>query len=126
MNNTIDSQVLVAFIAALGGIITTWLTVKYKHLVVKRQKPAPSKDRMQTIFDGYEKLIVQQQSEIDRKSSIVKSLQEIVHKLEEELQQTKVLLFEAQDELRQSRTHNNELKDQLDAMWKQYKQDSDK
>lgn len=126
MNNTIDSQVLVAFIAALGGIITTWLTVKYKHLVIKRQRPSPSKDRMQTIFDGYEKLIVQQQSEIDRKSSIVKSLQEIVHKLEEELQQTKVLLFEAQDELRQARTHNNELKDQLDAMWKQYKHDKDK
>lgn len=118
MNTGIDSQVLVAFIAAIGGVITTYLTVKYKDRVIKRaDKP---KDRMETIFDGYEKLIVSQQEEIVRKSHVINSLEKVVDRLEDELHQTRKLLQDARDELEESTLQNKKLTEQLRGMKKDY------
>jgi len=119
MNQTgIDSQVLVAIVAAFGGIVTTYLTVKYKDRVIKRtDKP---KDRMETIFDGYEKLIVSQQEEIERKSHVIKSLEKVVDRLEDELHQTRKLLEDAREEVVESQRQNNNLKVQLQGMKKDY------
>ncbi len=122
-NPVISPEVLIALIAGVGGIVTTWLTVKYKDRVIKKtEKP---KDRMETIFDGYEKLIVSQQEEIGRKSHVIKSLERVVDRLEDELHQTRKLLEDAREEVVQSQVQNNLLRKQLDGMKKDYKDEQD-
>jgi len=114
----IDPQILVALISAAAGIIATVITVKYKDRVVKKQDRP--KDRMETIFDGYEKLIISQQEEISRKSHVINSLEKVVDRLEDELHQTRQLLEDAREELRMSTDQNNNLKTQLAGMKKDY------
>lgn len=117
-SNGLDPQVLVALISAAAGIIATVITVKYKDRVVKRtDKP---KDRMETIFDGYEKLIVSQQEEIKRKSHVINSLEKVVDRLEDELNQTRTLLQDAREELEESTRQNQLLTKQLNGMKKDY------
>lgn len=117
---TFDDQVLVALIAAVAGIITTWLTVKYRNRVVRQNAPNKPKDRMDTIFDGYEKLILQQQTEIDRKQSVITNLEDIVDNLERELQTTRELLGTTKDEVAETKRQNIELKDHLARMRREY------
>lgn len=119
----IDSQIAVALIAACAGIITTWLTVKYKDRIVRKTAPAKPKDRMDTIFDGYEKLIMQQQQEIERKQHVVNNLENIIENLESELATTRELLTATKDELAETRTQNHMLKSQLASMRKDYDKD---
>jgi hypothetical protein len=115
-----DNQVLIALIAAVAGIITTWLTVKYRNKVVRGHGPNKPKDRMDTIFDGYEKLIMQQQVEIDRKQSVIGNLESIVDNLDRELQTTRDLLSATKDEVAITKRQNIELKDHLQRMRKEY------
>lgn len=122
----IDSQVAVALIAAIGGIVTTWLTVKYKDRIIKKTAPNKPKDRMDTIFDGYEKLILQQQQEIDRKQTVVGHLENIIENLERELATTRDLLATTKDELAETKQQNIALKSQLARMRKDYDQDDTK
>lgn len=114
----LEPSITVALIAGIFGVITTWLTIKYKDRVVKKtQRP---KDRMETIFDGYEKLILQQQAEIDRKTSVINSLEGIVDRLEQELMRTRQLLDTAQEELQETKKDSAMLKSQFDTMRRDY------
>lgn len=113
-----DPAVLVAIIAGLFGVVTTWLTVKYKDKVIKKaERP---KDRMETIFDGYEKLILQQQVEIERKSEMITSLESIIGRLQDEVTRTQGLLSAAQSELKETEANNATLKRQLEQMRRDY------
>lgn len=116
----VDSQIAVALIAAVGGVVTTWLTVKYKDRIIKKTAPNKPKDRMDTIFDGYEKLITQQQLEIDRKQKVIESLEGIIETLEHELATTRDLLTTTKYEVSETKRQNTELKDHLHRMRKDY------
>ena len=111
-----DVQVITTLITALGGLGIAYIT----YVLAKRHRAARPKDRMETIFDGYEKLISQQQVEIDRKSTAINSLENVINRLEEELTKTRELLGAARTELSESREQNEELKTQLIAMRKDY------
>lgn len=113
-----DTAVVVAIITGVVAVITTWLTVKYKDRIVK--KPGKPRDRMETIFDGYEKLILQQQTEIERKSDMITSLESIIARLQDEVTRTQGLLATAQEELQDTKTNNLTLKRQLERMRRDY------
>lgn len=116
-----DNSVLITqFFLFMGGILTTWLTLKYKDRIVARNRDQKPKDRMDTIFDGYEKLILQQQADIERKTVQIVSTQKIVEQLQKELDNTKELVHRQQDELEDSRQRNLELQSQLTDMKKEY------
>lgn len=115
----IDPSVQAAVATGIFAVIGTYLTVKYKDRVIKKaDKP---KDRMETIFDGYENLIKQQQIEIGRKGQVITSLEGVVQRLEQELIVTRELLGAARDELKMAEKHNKELRVQLDGMKIEYK-----
>lgn len=116
------SQALTQFFMFLGGIITTWLTLKYKDRIALRSREQKPKDRMDTIFDGYEKLILQQQTDIERKTIQIASTQKIVEQLQKELDDTRELVRQQQDELDESRELNIRLQAQLQEMKKEYSQ----
>lgn len=114
------STIITQFFLFLGGIVTTWLTLKYKDKIAIRNREEKPKDRMDTIFDGYEKLIIQQQTDIERKAIQIASTQKIVEQLQKELDDTRDLVRQQQDELEQSREMNMDLKRQLHEMKKEY------
>lgn len=115
----IDPSVQAAIATGIFAVIGTYLTVKYKDRIInKAEKP---KDRMETIFDGYENLIKQQQVEITRKGSVITSLEGVVDRLEKELNATRDLLGEARDELQTATQHNKDLRHQLDLMKTEYR-----
>lgn len=115
----IDPSVQAAIATGIFAVIGTYLTVKYKDRVIKKNADKP-KDRMETIFDGYENLIKQQQIEIGRKGQVITSLEGVVQRLEQELIVTRELLGAARDELKMAEKHNKELRVQLDGMKSEY------
>ena len=120
----IDPSVQAAIATGIFAVIGTYLTVKYKDRIVK--KADRPKDRMETIFDGYENLIKQQQIEIGRKGQVITSLEGVVQRLEEELKVTRTLLDAARDELKMAEKHNKELRVQLEGMKTEYSKQSTK
>lgn len=106
------SRIAIEAIIVLGGVITTWLTLKYQQARKRNKKPT----HIDTIYEGYEKLIIQQQQEISRKTEVVNKLEEAVDLLERELSDTKKLLQETKDDLYDARQSNIEMKKQLAEM----------
>lgn len=115
----LDPSVQAAIATGIFAVIGTYLTVKYKDRII--QKADKPKDRMETIFDGYENLIKQQQLEITRKGQVITSLEGVVDRLEKELVVTRKLLDATRDELKTAQVHNVELRDQLGLMKQQYR-----
>lgn len=115
---TVAESVQAAIATGIFAVIGTYLTVKYKDRII--QKADKPKDRMETIFDGYENLIKQQQIEIGRKGQVITSLEGVVNRLEKELAVTRKLLDAARDELATATKHNKDLKTQLGQMKDEY------
>lgn len=117
--NGVDPSVQAAIATGIFAVIGTYLTVKYKDRVLNKvEKP---RDRMETIFDGYENLIKQQQVEISRKGQVITSLEGVIDRLEEELDATRKLLTATKEELVIATQHNDELRTQLGDMKSEYK-----
>lgn len=63
-------SVLISIISGLTGVLVAYITTRYK-----RQKARPeAKDRIDTAFEWYERLIKQQQAELDRKEDAIMKL----------------------------------------------------
>lgn len=117
--NDPNVEIIKAFMTFLGGIIITWLTVKYKGGVARKLSNKP-KDRMDTIFDGYEKLIKQQQEDIERKQNHIDHLQVLINKQREQLEASQTMIDVLRDDLNESRRKNKTLEVQLKGMKKDY------
>lgn len=118
--NSSNEAVVIALISAFSGIAIAYIVnVMAKKVQAKKAEKQP-KDRMEQMFDGYERLIKQKDAEDDRKQRYIKIIEaELtatklhVGKLEEAMERTN-------EELEQSRVENQQLKDQLDAMRREY------
>lgn len=117
MKELLDSAGFVALVSTGGTIAVAYII----NVVAKKRRVSKPVDRMETIFDGYEKLIVQQQEEIVRKGATITQLEGAVNRLEEQLDETRKLLNRARGELRESKDHNRQLQVTLDDMKKDYK-----
>lgn len=117
----ISDNVLVQSIIVIGSVITTLITVKYTNGVKNKNKAAPPRDRMDTIFEGYEKLITQQQEDIERKTSLIQSLEGLVEQLRKDLDKTTGLLERARTEVREAKESNKEMARQLGVLKQDYK-----
>lgn len=115
--NSGQTQIAIALISAIGGILAAYIAVRYKDRVTAKNRP---KDRMESIFDGYESLIKQQQLDIDRKESQLVRTQEIIDRLQVELNTTREIVDKQQRELVDSRKVNEDLVIQLSQMKKTY------
>ncbi len=114
-NNTI-----IVLISTLGGIVTTYLTVKYKDKYFKPKIKTKPISRIDTIFDGYEKLIKQQQIDIDRKSLFADQLQKVIEQLRTDLDKTEDLLAQTRVELSREKERSKDLHEQLNSMKREY------
>lgn len=115
-----SDQLSVALVSVIGSVIVTYLTVKYKNTITRKIRNEP-KDRMDTIFDGYEKLIKQQQDDIQFKQLNIASLQIIIDKQREQIEESQHMIDTLKQELENARTRNLDLQDQLSHMKEDYK-----
>ncbi len=102
----LSSESTIQAIIVLGGIITTWITLKYKDRIQSRLRSRQPKDRMETIFDGYERLIKDLQSDVKR----VRETNEDQHK---EIIVAQDKITELESELKEARKENRRLMDRL-------------
>lgn len=116
-----SDAVKIAIISAIGGVVIAYITNVVAKKVQETKAEKQPKDRMEQMFDGYERLIRQKDTEDDRKQQYIKTIEaELtatklhVSKLEEALTATSQELF-------QSRNENKELKDMLEEMREEYK-----
>lgn len=112
----ITENIVIQTLVVLGSVLTTYLTVKYKDRVVKKHKAEAPKDRMDTIFDGYENLIKQQQEDILRKQQQLEVTQSIIERLQDEIDQTREIVKLQKEELEEYKETNRKLISQLETM----------
>lgn len=115
-----SEQVIIALISSIGGIIVSYITYVLAKKREESKKSRSPKDRMEQMFDGYERLIRQKDKEDERKVRMLNELEEelaitrkLVSKLEESLAIT-------QEELKKSVAENKRLRDDLDIIRKEY------
>lgn len=116
-----NENVVVSIVSAISGVLIAYIVnVAAKKVQDKKNEKQP-KDRMEQMFDGYERLIRQKDAEDDRKVKAMKSLEEELTFTRQTVQRLEKALEDTQDELEISRQENAELKDMLEAMRKEYK-----
>lgn len=116
----VSDPVAVAIVSTFGGIVIAYITNVVAKKVQERKAAAQPKDRMEQMFDGYERLIKQMAAEDERKARIIKDQQTEIHRMKVKLNEMEENLENAQDELIKSQNSKLKLTDELDKMRKQY------
>jgi hypothetical protein len=105
--------VVTVLISVLGSIVITYLTKVYQRRVEKKKQP---KDRIETIFDGYDALILQLRGDLDRKGVLIDNLQTLVTSQGKEIQRSQGLIADLQEQLKESAVQISRLQNQLEAL----------
>ena len=111
-NSNLYSVFTVA-ISVLGSIVITYLTKVYQRRTEKRRQP---KDRIETIFDGYDALIAQIRSDLSRKDELIENLQKVVDSQGKEILRSQGLIGDLQEQLKQSAVQISRLQTQLEGL----------
>lgn len=115
-----SEAVILAVISMVGGIIIAYITNVAAKKVQERKVEKQPKDRMEQMFDGYERLIKQKDVEDDRKVKAMQSLEEELAFTRQTVARLEQSLAETQKELEASREENTELRALLREMRKEY------
>lgn len=115
-----NNSVVISGISAVSGIVIAYIVnVAAKRVQAKKVENQP-KDRMEQMFDGYERLIKQKDKEDDRKVQAMQALEEELSFTRQTVIRLEQSLAETQRELEESREENVELRALLDEMRKEY------
>lgn len=112
MNNS-NSSLLLVTISTAGGIVIAYITYVASQRVQNKRALRQPKDRMERMFDGYERLIKAKDIEDERKTRTISNLENMVEQLENEVQQAKDLVQTTRSELVTSKEENSELRKSL-------------
>lgn len=115
-----DDQVAISLISAVSGIVIAYIVNVAAKKVQKHKEEKNPKDRMEQMFDGYERLIKQKDVEDDRKVKAIQSLEEELTLTRETVQRLERALLDTQKELEVSRQENEQLKNMLHQMREEY------
>lgn len=113
-----SDAVLISAVSTVGGIVIAYIV----NVIAKKSKISRPKDRMENIFDGYDKLIAQQQDDIGRKTLHIEHLQTLIDRQREQLEESQTMIDNLRDELEDAKGRNQDLRDQLNSMKKDYRQ----
>lgn len=115
-----SDAVLISFISVVGGGIFTLITVFIQRKVQETKARKQPKDRMEQMFDGYERLIKQMSLEDDRKAQVIRDQQAEITAMKQKLNDMEDALVRAQEELLDSHASKQKLTQELMKMKKQY------
>ena len=115
-----NEQVAISLISAVSGVVIAYIVnVAAKKVQENKEKNNP-KDRMEQMFDGYERLIKQKDIEDERKVKAIQLLEQELTLTRETVQRLERALIDTQAELEVSRQENEELKSMLNQMREEY------
>lgn len=115
-----NDSVAVSLISAASGIVVAYIVnVAAKRVQARKEKQDPS-DRMEQMFNGYERLIKQKDLEDERKARLIDELEEEIRVTRQMVKNLEHALAISQQELQRSREDNQELKDMLEQMREEY------
>ena len=115
-----NDSVAVSLISAASGIVVAYIVnVAAKRVQARKEKQDPS-DRMEQMFNGYERLIKQKDLEDERKARLIDELEEEIRMTRQMVKNLEHALAISQQELQRSREDNQELKDMLEQMREEY------
>lgn len=115
-----NSSIIISIVSAVSGIVVAYIVnVAAKKVQTKKAENQP-KDRMEQMFDGYERLIKQKDLEDDRKVKAMQALEEELAFTRQTVARLEQSLAETQRELEESREENVELRALLREMRKEY------
>ena len=118
--NEANNSVIISVISAVSGIVIAYIVnVAAKKVQSKKVENQP-KDRIEQMFDGYERLIKQKDLEDDRKVQAMQALEEELAFTLKTIARLEQSLAETQRELEESREENIELRTLLREMRKEY------
>ena len=116
-----NDSVAVSLISAFSGIVVAYIVnVAAKRVQARRVSQGPV-DRMEQMFNGYERLIKQKDLEDERKARLIDELGEEIKRTRQMVRYLEHALAVSQQELQRSREDNQELKDMLKRMRDEYK-----
>ena len=111
----ISEPIAVSIVSAVSGIAIAYIVnVASKRVQQKKAKDGPI-DRMEQMFDGYERLIKQKDIEDERKAVLIAELKE-------ELMAARKMVIKLERDLEVSRNENLELIELLSSMRQEYKE----
>ena len=115
-----NDSVVVSLISAISGVVIAYIAnVAAKRVQAKKEKQGPV-DRMEQMFDGYERLIKQKDMEDERKAKLIDDLEEEIAMTRQMVKKLEHALEVSQRELNASRRDNEELKNMLQDMRREY------
>ena len=88
--------------------------------VAENKAKKQPRDRMEQMFDGYERLIKQMSLEDDRKAKVIHEQQVEIHVIKQKLSEMEEELAKSQEDLINSLASKQKLTDELMKMKKQY------
>lgn len=115
-----SEQVSIALISMIGGVIVAYITYVASKKVQQKKAEKQPKDRMEQMFDGYERLIKQMAEEDERKARIIRDQQAEIIDMKKKLNDMEENLQRAQDDLIESHRSKLTLTKELDKMRKEY------
>lgn len=115
-----SEPVIISAISAIGGIAIAYIVNVAAKKVQQTKSDKQPKDRMEQMFDGYERLILQKDVEDARKIKLLSELEEELNTTRDIARRLEHSLASTKHELRLSREENRQLTDNLLAMRQEY------
>lgn len=115
-----NDGVVLSLISAGSAIAVAYIVnIASKKVQARKVKDGPL-DRMEQMFDGYERLIKQKDLEDDRKARLITDLKRELEMTRDLVRKLEASLAESQREIVISRQENQDLKDMLKTMREEY------
>jgi Skp family chaperone for outer membrane proteins len=115
-----NEAVVLALISTAGGVAIAYLAYKGKQGIDKRNKEKQPKDRMETIFDGYEGFIARQDKALENKDKQLAENQLIINRMQKQIDEMQALIERQREETDREREINKRLHEELERMRDQY------
>lgn len=115
-----SDAVKIAIISMVGGVLIAYITNVVAKKVQEQKAAKQPKDRMEQMFDGYERLIKQMAAEDERKALIIRDQQREIAEMKQKLNEMEDNLALAQDDLIESHKSKQLLTKELDKMRREY------
>lgn len=116
-----SDPVAIALISTVGGVLIAYITNVVAKKVQENKAAKQPKDRMEQMFDGYERLIKQMAAEDERKARIIHDQQLEIAEMKRKLTEMETSLENAQEDLIDSRKSKLTLTKELEKMRREYK-----
>lgn len=116
-----NESIIVSGISALSAIIIAYIVNVASKKVQQRKLSNKPEDRMERMFNGYERLIKQKDIEDERKAALIDELEQKLMETRTQVIHLEERLKISHSELDKSRIENRALKRILDEMREEYK-----